>query len=375
MRCCVRHIIVGIMLVIVSTVIFSCIPKSSLKSYVDNQVIRVLIGNEKERFSLLSRGFFLVDGIPFDGEIVVEISNSCMVINGIQKDKKVEIYSDDYISYRGTEYSGTITLIFTNKSVMVVNNVDIEEYLESVVPSEVPALWPIEVLRAQAIVSRTYAIRKMIDNKNKDYDVVSTYMSQVYSGRKRVHPRTTKAVRDTRGVVITHNDEIILAFFHANSGGLIETPEVIGGRKLPYLKPMRDNFSRNTFRSYWSSSIDSDEFVYKLFGRRDLKLVSINLPKRLPSGSVTQVEVLVKDNRTTYSKVLSISELRGIFPVIMSPKFEIDINGGVINFRGIGWGHGVGMSQWGANKMAKQGYSYKEIIMYYYDDVKLVKLY
>lgn len=376
MREILKHIVFAIVIVFIGVLTFSCIPRSSLKTITTSDKIRVLLGIERGEFKITSEGLIIINGIPFNNEANIYFDGSKIVANDIVKDNKIEIYSDSYLKYSDSKYSGLIRLILSENRIMVINVVDLEEYLESVVPSEVPALWPMEALKAQAIVSRTYAVRKMIENQDKDYDVVSTYKSQVYSGISKIHPRTSRAVRETEGIVITHNDEVILAFFHANSGGYIEKPEIIGVKaNLPYLKPIVDNYSKNTFRSSWTTSIPKKDFLASIFGRKNLKMEYINIPYRLPSGSIAEIEVVASDGKSSVTRKIGVNKFREIFPMVLSPKFEIDIKGDTIVFTGIGWGHGVGMSQWGAKEMASKGYNYKEIIRYYYDNVELVKIY
>ncbi|MCS7299643.1 MAG: SpoIID/LytB domain-containing protein [Spirochaetia bacterium] len=376
MREILKHIVFAKIIVFIGILTFSCIPRSSLKSIATTDKVRVLIGIERSNFKITSEGLIVINGIPFNNEANIYFDGSKIVANDIVKDSKIEIFSDSYLQYIDKKYPGFIRLITSENGIMVINVVELEEYLSSVVPSEVPALWPMEVLKAQAIVSRTYAVRKMIENQDKDYDVVSTYKSQVYSGISKVHPRTSRAVRETEGIVITHNDEVIFAFFHANSGGYTEKPEIIGVKEnLPYLKPVIDNYSKNTFRSFWKTSISKKDFLNSIFGRKNLKMEYINIPYRLPSGSIAEIEVVANDGKSSIIRRINVNRFREIFPMVLSPKFEIDIEGDNIVFTGIGWGHGVGMSQWGAKEMAIKGYNYKEIIRHYYNDVELVKIY
>lgn len=376
MREILKHVVFAKIIVFIGILTFSCIPRSSLKSIATTDKIRVLLGIERSKFKITSEGLILINGIPFNKEVNIYFDGAKIVANDIVKDSKIEIFSDSYLQYTDKKYPGFIRLITSESGIMVINVVDLEEYLSSVVPSEVPALWPMEALKAQAIVSRTYAVRKMIENQDKNYDVVSTYKSQAYSGISKVHPRTSRAVRETEGIVITHNDEVILAFFHANSGGYIEKPEIIGVKEnLPYLKPFVDNYSKNTFRSFWKTSISKKDFLNSIFGRKNLKIEYINIPYRLPSGSIVEIEVVANDGKSSIIRRINVNRFREMFPMVLSPKFEIDIEGDNIVFTGIGWGHGVGMSQWGAKEMAIKGYNYKEIIRYYYNDVELVKIY
>ncbi|MGC8869529.1 MAG: SpoIID/LytB domain-containing protein [Brevinematia bacterium] len=369
-----KHIIILSVLLLTLTVFFSCIPESYLNTtnLEKDITIRVLIDINNKPFTIESQNMLLVEGIPLLKSIKVESKDNNIIINDIILSNRVEIYSDGDIYYKGTAYSGFFRIILTNNEILVINVLPLEKYLESVVPSEVPALWPMEVLKAQAISSRTYALRRIIESTNREFDVYGNYKSQVYRGLEKIHPRTTRAVKETKGMVLTYSGEIILAFFHANSGGLIESPEIITTTSLPYLQPMIDKFSQNTFRSSWETKIPIDVFLESLGINKNSKF-TIHIPERLPSGSIPYIEINLKQDN---SKIrITTHRLREIFPSILSPKFEIELKENKLIFRGYGWGHGVGLSQWGAKEMASQGYNYKEIIRHYYKDVEIKRLY
>lgn len=372
----IKHVIIVIVLLLILTLTFSCIPESYMKIQgLDKEnFIRVLIGQEKDSFLIQSSNLILVEGIPFQNIVKVEIKSNNLAINGITFSNRIEIYSDGNIYYNNISYEGFFRIVLTNNKMLVINILPLEKYLESVIPSEVPALWPMEVLKAQAIVSRTYALRKIIESTNNEFDIYADYKSQVYSGLKKLHSRTTRAVRETKGMVLTYKDEIVYAFFHANSGGLIESAEILGVQPLPYLKPALDKFSQNTFRSYWQTTISSKEFFERL-GIKETKKFTIHIPKRLPSGSIPYIEIIIDSGNNFISKRIPIYRLRETFPSILSPKFELETRDNKLIFKGYGWGHGVGLSQWGAKEMALQGYNYKEIIKHYYKDVNITRLY
>lgn len=372
----IKHFLTLTGVLLLLTVTFSCIPESYIKiqGLGKETLIRVLIDQEKTSFLIQSTNLIFVEGIPIQGTVKVEMKSNKININEITFGNCVEIHSDSNLYYNDTPYEGFFRVILTNNKMLLINVLPLESYLESVIPSEVPALWPMEVLKVQAIVSRTYALRKIIESTNREFDVYTDYKSQVYSGLKKIHPRAIRAIKETRGMIITYNGEIVYAFFHANSGGLTESAEILGTQSLPYLQPKIDKFSQNTFRSYWETTIPIEEF-FKRLDIQETKRFTIHIPERLPSGSVPFIEITINPGNNSIFKRIPTYRLREIFKSILSPKFEVEVKGNKLVFRGYGWGHGVGLSQWGAKEMASQGYNYKEIIKHYYKDVKITRLY
>ncbi len=376
----IRVILFTLLISILSISIFSCIPSQEIsqKIYSHNRIpeIRVLIDtkNQNSNLEIESEDILFVNDIPSKSKITISILNTFLAIDGLQTHtNELKISSTKAIKYDRNYYPGYIRILYKDKKIYAINHVDIETYLRGVVPNEVIPSWPIQTLKAQAIASRTYALKKILENKNNFFDVYSTYKSQVYKGLHRTHPRTDQAIKETFGMVITHKGEIINAFFHANSGGLLEDESIITPTELPYIKPINDKFSQNTFRSSWTLHISKKDFLEKIGLEGELK--KIEVIERSPNKSVKTLKITYIQNSKEKEKILSIHYLRELIPQILSPKFTFKITKTKIEFDGYGWGHGVGMSQWGAKEMALNGYSYKEILKYYYDNVEIMKIY
>ena len=379
-----RHILPPLLIFLSSVFIFSCMSPVPQNEINEEPLIRVLIDRLPPygKIEFKSKGTFTVIGGSLFGKAIenrieIKANESGLVINDSPSETDtVEIYSSSTISYNGIEYPGIFRVVLTNGYIYLINVLPIEQYLECVVPSEMPATWSIEALKAQAITSRTYALYSIKNSKNILFDVYASYKSQVYKGLRNLHPKSTRAVIDTRGLVITHKDEIIPAFFHATSGGFIEDSSLLLNKSLPYLKPSVDNFSKFNYRSRWDTTISTREFSKIIFGSENITIKEIIIPYRLPSGSVKEVNIIgITKNGEEISNTISVHKLRELIPSILSPKFSVELKDKVIKFSGYGWGHGVGLSQWGSKEMAEQGYNYREIIKFYFKDTDITRLY
>ena len=139
-------------------------------------------------------------------------------------------------------YAGKLKIFVLNNEVLIVNVLGIEKYLSSVVGSEMPTKWPIEALKAQAIASRTYALKQ---KGNSFYDIDSTNKNQVYIGLEARTYKTTRAVSTTKSLVLTYKNKLINALFHSSSGGMTENSEDVWKNKYPYLSSVKDFDKKN----------------------------------------------------------------------------------------------------------------------------------
>ncbi|PJZ68244.1 stage II sporulation protein [Leptospira perolatii] len=277
------------------------------------------------------------------------------------------------LEYKGKKYRGEIVLVPENSgSVLVLNRVPIEEYLYSVVPSEVPAGWPEEALKAQAICSRTYAVREMIAKKESSFDVEATVNSQAYGGMQKENPRTTSAVKDTQGVLAVYEGDPIHTFFHSNSGGKTETPENLwGGKRLPYLNSVSSEFDNSGEQFLWKSNLSQDQIDQSLSSLGVGSVQSVQVLSRTPSGRVDLVEIIGSESSTKMKG----KEFRNLMGAsIKSLRFGIKRDSDGFLVKGMGSGHGVGLSQWGSYGMAKQNYTYAEILRHYYQGIDFARI-
>ena len=286
----------------------------------------------------------------------------------------IKSYDKRGIWVGGKRYSGLINIKNLKSEIFVVNTLGIEKYLTSVVGSEMPHRWPLEALKAQAIASRTYALKK---NGNYLYDIDSTQKDQVYNGLESRTHKTNRAVKHTRSLVLTHKNKLINALFHSSSAGMTENSEDVWRNKYPYLISVKD-FDQKNPKKYWK----------KIFSNKELQILFPNI------GGIKKIEILdiTKTGRVKNIKLignygslsLSGTNLRkkmGLKSTLFRFKF-IKVNSHkekntIKNFSnslmisGMGAGHGVGMSQWGAKHLAMSGYKAKDILKYYYKGIQI----
>lgn len=225
-----------------------------------------------------------------------------------------------------------------------INEVSIEEYLYSVVGSEMPRSFDIEALKAQAIAARTYALV----HKDKLY---SDVRSQAYNGIKSESEKVIRAVDETYGEILTYNDKLIDALYTSSCGSKTLSANEYFNNEVPYLKSVED-FTQD---KKWSKEYTIDEFNKKL---------SIN------TLSIEKVDNFIYfDNDILTSRQLK--EKLGL----RSPRFDIKVVDNIVSINGEGYGHCVGMSQFGANYLARHGYTYDKILKHYYTGVEIKRIY
>lgn len=272
---------------------------------------------------------------------------------------------DGYVYIGDRWYRGSILVIKSKKGLTAVNYVDLEQYLYSVLGSEMNGNWPQEALKAQAVAARTYAIYKRENEKNLIYDVGNTQASQVYKGVQSESPGTHAAVNATAGQVLTYNNQIILSVFHACSGGHTENVEDVWGQPLPYLRGV-DDYDQNVSQCQWVKNFSGDEINRRISGVGNVVSLSANLTTY---GSIKTIK-FVGDRGTRELKGEAVRNALGL----RSTRFTVTQAQSGLQFNGFGWGHGLGMSQWGAYYLAKQGVNYQQILGHYYRGTTLARI-
>jgi len=264
-------------------------------------------------------------------------------------------------------YRGETRLINNDSDLTVINEVNVEHYLYSVVGSEMMASWPLEALKAQAVAARSYALYKQNHSVNSVFDLKSTTASQVYKGINSETPSTHQAVNQTQGQVLTHQGNVILAAFHSSSGGHTEDVEDVWNRPLPYLRGVVD-YDQTAPVYQWQQTFSGKKMGRQL--EEDVGQVQELIPQqRTPQGRIVNLKV-VGDRAT---KTISGNAFRQALD-LRSTLFDIHQTGQRFIISGRGFGHGIGLSQWGAYYLAKQGVNYRQILGHYYAQVKLARL-
>ena len=284
-------------------------------------------------------------------------------------------------TYNYDKYN-TIKLLHTDTD--KVEEIQLDEYLYGVVSAEMPASFEEEALKAQAVVARTYTIYKIVNNDGKhgeadicdDSGCCQAWISKEdrlekwdEDKREENWNKIVDAVKSTQGKIITYEGKPINAFFHSNSGGATEAPiDVWGGSGYPYLQSVA-TAGEDAYSQYSSeATFSKEEFEEKI------KEVHSDFEIDFDEKDCIKVEEYTDGNRVKTVKIgnleLSGVEVRTIFG-LRSANFKVTINDNEIKFEVTGYGHGVGMSQTGADSLAKEGQSYEDIIHHYYTDVEI----
>lgn len=297
---------------------------------------------------------------------------------------EIELNKVDDSPYNYSKY-GTINLINTTTNETL--QIGLDEYLLGVVSAEMPASYDIEALKAQAVVARTYTMYTITHNGSKHGDgticTSSTCCQAWISKEDRMNKwseeerdsnwqKIEEAVYSTKGQVIEYNGEVIDAFFHSNSGGKTEVPvNVWGGTDFPYLQVV-ETAGEDEYSQYSSEvNFSKQDFITKMKAKYSDFTIDwnetecIKIIEYTDSGRARTVKV--------GNKEISGVEARSIFG-LKSANFEVSIDGDNIKFSVLGYGHGVGMSQTGADAMAKNGSTYEEIISHFYTGIKIVSI-
>jgi stage II sporulation protein D len=303
-------------------------------------------------------------------------NTSIIINNGAPVSGMISIASADNqsIAIDGKACRGPLTLAARGGRLLAVSHVPIDDYLCGVLPREMAPSWPPEALKAQAVAARTYALYHMLLRRSDAYDVLSTTSSQVYGGSEKVYHAVQSAVEATRGLVLAEGGRLALTLFHANSGGMTESCENIWGGRLAYLISVEDPFSKNRPGDAWDKTLTAEEVTAACvqFGIVNGAVKEIEPLERSASGRVQKLKI------TTDREAFFLSG--NSFRLIVGPgkikgsNFEVRKQQGQFIFNGRGYGHGAGMSQWGANVMAKQGYDYKAILALYYPGARTAQI-
>nr|WP_304150820.1 SpoIID/LytB domain-containing protein [Mitsuokella multacida] len=282
------------------------------------------------------------------------------------------------LSLDGRRYRGALELRHRGGGLTAVNIVPVDGYLRSVVPEEMPVDWPAEAIKAQSVAARSFALASRGRHASEGYDLCTTTHCQLYTGTAAEKSASDAAIKATRGEVLTYGGKPIEALFHTDSGGMTENSEDVWGSHVPYLRAAKDTPAKTM---PWTKTISRADLGRKLaakghtIGRvRSLALSPLAIGRaakdRTASGRVKTMTVKGTKGTATLSGTTWRS-LLGLKSTLFDAKLAKDM----VTFTGYGSGHGLGISQWGAERMAAKGASYAEILHHYYTGTKLQQLY
>ncbi|AFY59831.1 SpoIID/LytB domain-containing protein [Synechococcus sp. PCC 6312] len=279
-------------------------------------------------------------------------------------------------------YRGRLELIGTGKGLAAVNHIDLEAYLPSVVGKEMYPTWPLESLKAQAVAARTYALYRRgreLRRGTSLFDLGDSVLFQAYPGVATETASTITAVQATQGQVLTYNGQLIEAVFHSASGGHTENSEQVWSGAVPYLRGVPD-FDQTAPVYQWTIQLTATQLRQRIPGIGNI--LAFQPTQVSPQGRIMQVQV-IGDAGTRTMTGPQIRSALGLRSTLFTTQPELPLVASQTNSRippssflisGRGSGHGLGMSQWGALGMANQGYTYDQILTYYYQGVTISQM-
>jgi stage II sporulation protein D len=356
----------------------------------DDTPIRVSLLRDQFRTVLSSEGGLTVrppnasSGSPYvepDVTTVLDVrpnAGGLLLAGAIQAGSAIVVAPADPrypLAIDGTVYRGAaIVQTASDGSIDVINVVDLERYLDGVVGSEMDPSWPQAALQAQAIVARTYAVANLGTREWLGYDLRAGEQDQAYKGVAAETPSVVSAVSSTRGKILIAGADVVHAYYSSCDGGYTSGGDALADPQ-PYLVAQRDPYCTTSPDDGWSASVDAQTFASALrasFG--DLgSIVSVAVGSRDESGRALSVAI----SGSKDARVIPATTFRALAGnhVVRSTRIDsISVRGGVIRISGEGFGHGVGMAQWGARGMAEAGKSAHEILEFYYHGVQFASI-
>jgi len=275
------------------------------------------------------------------------------------------VYRDEVLIYRNLR--GNLD---------VISRLELDDYLKSVIPFEGNPKWTLESLKAQAVASRTFVLTKMLVRQEEEYDVSSDFISQVYTGKQTENDRTNQAVDATRGEVLLYKGKIFPAYFHSTCGGATTAADLVWRVKpLAPLSGVECKFCQRSPHYKWEAVVTPAEIKQKL-AKQEMPVqdvLSIRTDKIDRTGRAHKLVI----QSTWAEKIVDADAFRvWIDPVRLKSNLitKISAREGAFVFKGRGWGHGVGMCQYGMKYLGELGYGYREILGYYYPGAQLTRL-
>lgn len=282
----------------------------------------------------------------------------------------------EYEEYIDTKKSDNIFVRVKIENTKQIKKIPLEDYVIGVVAGEMPVYFPEEALKAQAVAARSYVMKRIEYNKYKNYDVVNTVLHQVYLdddhlknvwGEKYYNYRTRikKSVKSTKGECVFYNDKIADTLFFSTSSGFTENSVEVFGFDVPYLKSVESHWDRDVSPVFYDEKIFTKDFFCKTLEIIDCYTINVNTIETASTGrplilDINGKQIKSRDIRTALN-------LRST-----NLKITLKDNNIIINTKG--FGHGVGMSQYGAKAMAEEGYTYDEILKHYYKNIEIKKI-
>lgn len=300
--------------------------------------------------------------------------------------------SGNTIKYNGKSYRGSLQIIGEGSTIELINFVELENYLKGVIAKEMPlgnGNENFEALKAMSVCARTYTLMK-IHKGNLLYDIFADTRDQVYGGVTAEQTISDKAVLDTKGIILKYDDKPAKIYYHSTCGGVNEDVEnVFPQPPYPYLVSIVDGsqpYCKISTRYVWNETYSENQFIEKLYNSGvinsiNYELDDIDIKSRFKSGRVNELEIILTGDTGRKEIFLYGNDIRSRIRtsksnrLLWSTLFEIERSGNEITLNGNGFGHGVGMCQWGAIGQSREGKSYNQILAHYFPGTKTGILY
>lgn len=368
-------------IIVLLAVVISCLLlpwRNRINAATPDEMIRVAIVKSAPEVVLSGDGLLVTNesGEPLDVNlpVTVRVSRERLQLDG-KSYQRLSFSASSAVYVNNKPYRGLAELTVADKGILVVNQLPLEEYLVGLINCEISSAWPIEAVKAQAIIARTYALSRKNSRMSSPYHLESSVIDQVYEGCLIEDGRAHRAVYETQGEVLTATGTIIQAFYHSSCGGKTEAAEHVWGKSVPYLKGVECQYCLTApTASAWECKIPLKDIEdrlknggYKISGLTDVKPGAANSRGRLKQVVLIGAKGNLAVTGEQFRKAVG-------YGVIKSTRFSVKNNKTEISFSGYGNGHGVGLCQWGAKQRALDGFGSNEILSYYYPGTELKKL-
>jgi len=340
----------------------------------------LVIVTEGVQRQVSDKGFVVLD--QDDSRVAVRIGAAKNALDLWRRSKDtIVISSSGLLDVQGRRYRGEIrAFIIPDTGMVVVNRLTLEQYLYGVVPAEIGPIKPetFEAVKAQAVAARSFTLTRLTRRRGLGYELYDSYLrDQEYQGADREVVLGNKAVDETKGEALIYNDEVAMALYHGNCGG------VTADGSEPYLKSVFDTpgnrpgaepFCALSSNFSWRCTVSQDSIERLLMklkgGKIKPRVRGFSLEKDRGAKRVKKIRFQTDQGEI----VVDGSEFRFALG-LKSTFFQMKLHARRFNFEGRGWGHGVGLCQDGAIEMARKGYHYRQILNHYYPALRIKKLY
>ncbi len=305
---------------------------------------------------------------------------------------KAEIVSTDknkILNYDNRSYRGILQLVSNENNIQVINVLSLDDYIKGVIPAEMPlgnGTDYNEALKAFTICARTYALSKI--NKDNNFDIYSDVRDQAYNGASRENDLINEIITETKDMILTYEDKPAVIYYSSTCGGRTEDAQnVFSDEHISYLISIKDGEPPNCSispRFTWEEKFSKKEFINRLIDAdliksKNIFLKNIQVKSRFSSGRINELQITFDDNGNENQISLYGNNIRSVIKksnngILYSNNFTVSFNKDEIILNGKGFGHGVGLCQWGAIAQSKRGVNYRKILDLYFPGTKVEKI-